>query len=163
MASEPVDVVEGVVDGVVASVAGGVATDAVSGGVDDHESFFGLGGLHGGGLTDEGYVYLGEQGYDAFDALGSADFFFGAGEEDEVVAEGVALGEYVVGCEEADYRGSVVVAAEPVEGVAFDGGLVGWACPCADGLDGVDVGVEEEGGAMWVVVWVDGPDVVVVA
>lgn len=100
--AEPVDVVEGVVDGVVAGVAGGVAAGAVGGGVDYHEAFFGLGWLHGGGLADEGYVYLGELGYDAFDALAAADFFFGAGEVDEVVGEGVAVGEYVVGLEEGD-------------------------------------------------------------
>ncbi len=102
MVAEPVDVVEGVVDGVVAGVAGSVAAGAVGGGVDDHESFFGLGWLHGGGLADEGYVYLGELGYDAFDALAAADFFFGTGEVDEVVGEGVAVGEYVVGLEEGD-------------------------------------------------------------
>ena len=113
----------------------------MSGAVEDHESAFGYGGLHACGFADECHIDGGKQGEDALDAACAADFLFGCGEENEVV---VAWGGFhrAVGLQQADERGSVVVAAETVDAVALACGLMGLARPAVGGAHGVDVGTE---------------------
>ena len=58
---------------------------------------------------------------------------------------------------------AAVVAAQTVERVPLERGGVGVARPTLHGLDGVDMGVEQQGGAPLVILRVSGPEVVALA
>lgn len=142
--AEPVYVGQCFVDGIDAFIAGSMSRFAVGGAVQDHQSFLCHGGLHLGGLADDGDIHLRQAGQGFLDAILAGHFLFGGGKENEIPRQFfTAQGEEDV--EETDESAAAVVAAESEESVAFLRRGERVALPARHGFHGVNVGVEQDG------------------
>ena len=144
LGAEPMDVGQCFVNGIDAFIAGGMSCFAVGSAVQDHQSFLCHGGLHLGGLSDDGDIHLRQAGQGFLDAILAGHFLFGGGKENEIPRQVFAAqGEKRV--QKTDEPAAAVVAAESEESVALHDGRERVALPARHGFHGVNMGVEQDG------------------
>ena len=130
--------------------------------VEHHETLLGHGGLHARGFAHDGHVDRGHQRECPGDAVLSGHLLFGRCQIDEVMVTG-HCGQDAKRLQERHQSAAAVVAAQSVEGVALAGGGKRVARPRSHRFHGVDVGIEQHRGALFVEVWGYGPQIVSLA
>ena len=158
--TEPVDVLDRLVDGVDTLIAGGVSRLAGGDAIEHHQSLLGDRRTHAGRFAHHGEADRRQLGQDALNAVLARHFLLARGQEDQVV--GLRLGaEDGEGLVERDHAGAGVVAAQAVEPVIlrlFRQERI--LLPSGGRLHGVDMRVEEQGRLGEVESRCDNPEVI---
>ena len=95
----------------------------------------------------------------AFNAARARDLLFGGGGIDKVVGPG-SRGKSSEGFEQAYQSSAPVVGTQTVETVALESGLERVVLPARGRPHGVEMGVEQHGGAVFTIMGSDAPHVV---
>ncbi len=142
-AAEPLDVLDGRVEGVLALVAGGVAAAAAGRAVEHHEPPFAERRIERGGFAHDRHVDAAERRQQRADAVLARDLLLGREGQQQVEGERSIL-QREEDRREGDERGTRIVRAEAVEALSLDRRSVGVARVARRGAYRVVVRVEQQ-------------------
>ena len=127
--------------------------------IEHHQSFLGNGRLHAGRFAHQSHVDAGQERECHLNAVLARHFFFAGSQVNHVISLRLAR-ECAEHLQEAYHAGTVVVSAQAIQPPVFPSGSEGVFGPAGSRLHGVDMCVQQKGGAAGVEAGRDAPQVV---